>query len=317
MSWLDMLIAVLRGATGAGSAAQGAASAARQAEWEKALKHDRLPAFVTARLEQATAGKTPWIATMTPAELALARRRGVRPLAMVSGTCFYHYGYSWTKGHSEGWHTALARLREEALAVGANAVVDVKLRTSHVRLGASMDYTVIGTAVRIDGLQPSSDPIVATVPALEFVRLLESGILPVGIAIGAHYQWLTPRSRYQTMAMSSWWNQPLSELGNFWESVRRKALRELYDDTRRLGTGVLAHTHFGQILKAEGGDKQPPRFLGRHIVIGTVIDERRSGANRPLEIRPVVDMRDAASPLLAAAANRHNAYPVREEGGEI
>ena len=317
MSWLDMLIAVLRGAAGAGTAAQDAASAARQEEWQKALKHDRLPDFVTARLHEAAAGKTPWIATMTPAELALARRRGVRPLAMVSGTCFYHYGFSWTKGHSEGWHMALARLREEALAVGANAVVDVKLRTSHVRLGASMDYTVIGTAVRIDGLTPSSDPIVATVPALEFVRLLESGILPVGIAIGAHYQWLTPRSRYQTVAMSSWWNQPLSELGNFWESVRRKALRELYDDTRRLGTGVLAHTHFGQILKAEGGDKQPPRFLGRHIIIGTVIDEHRSGANRPLEIRPVVDMRDAASPLLAPATHGHNAYPVREEGGEI
>src|SRR5215470_15328089 len=88
MSWLDMLIAVLRGSSGAGSAAQKAASAARQAEWQKALKHDRLPEFVTARLHEAAAGKTPWIATMTPAELALARRRGVRPLAMVSGTCF-------------------------------------------------------------------------------------------------------------------------------------------------------------------------------------------------------------------------------------
>lgn len=30
----------------------------------------------------------------------------------------------------------------------------------------------------------------ATVPALEFVRLLEMGIVPTGIAIGARYEWL-------------------------------------------------------------------------------------------------------------------------------
>jgi hypothetical protein len=36
---------------------------------------------------------------MTPAELALARHKGIRPLAMVSGTCWYHYGWSWTEGH--------------------------------------------------------------------------------------------------------------------------------------------------------------------------------------------------------------------------
>jgi hypothetical protein len=316
MSWFDTLKAGLLGAVGAGSA-QDEASAARQAEWDAALKHDRLPGFVTARLEAAAAGKTPWIATMTPAELGLARRRGVRPLAMVSGTCFYHYGFSWTKGHSAGWHAALDRVRREALAVGANAIVDVKMRTIHLPLGASMDYTVLGTAVRVDGLPPSSDPVVATVPALEFVRLLESGIVPAGIAIGAHYEWLQLSSRYQTMTMQSWRNKPLTEIGNFWERVRRTALRELHEDTRRLGTGVLAHTHFGQILKAEGGDKAPPRFLGRHIVIGTVVDERRSGANRPLDVRPVVDMRDAPSPLFAERQHGHNAYPVREEEGEI
>ena len=30
----------------------------------------------------------------------------------------------------------------------------------------------------------------ATVPALEFVKLLEADVVPTGIAIGAHYEWL-------------------------------------------------------------------------------------------------------------------------------
>ena len=32
------------------------------------------------------------------------------------------------------------------------------------------------------GLPPSHDPIVATVPALEFVKLLEADVVPTGIA---------------------------------------------------------------------------------------------------------------------------------------
>ena len=94
------------------------------------------------------------------------------------------------EGHEEGWHHALNRIRREAVACGANAVVDVRMRTLRHSFGPSMDFTLIGTAIRIAGLTPSPDPIVATVPALEFVRLLEMGIVPVGIAVGARYDWL-------------------------------------------------------------------------------------------------------------------------------
>jgi hypothetical protein len=53
-----------------------------------------------------------------------------------------------------------------------------------------MDFTLVGTAAYVVGLAPSHDPIVATVPALEFVKLLEADVVPTGIAVGAHYEWL-------------------------------------------------------------------------------------------------------------------------------
>ena len=93
-------------------------------------------------------------------------------------------------GHSQGWDTALRRLRDEASAAGANAVLDVKMRTIPLGIESSMDFTLVGTAVKFNGLPPSSDPIVATVPALEFVKLLEADVVPIGIAIGAHYEWM-------------------------------------------------------------------------------------------------------------------------------
>ena len=298
------------------AAASRAAAEARAADWRAALDGHRLPAFVRHRLNEAGTGRAPWMSTMTPAELLLSRSHGLRPLATVSGTCWYHYGWSWTEGHAEGWHLALDRLRQEAVAAGANAVVDVKLRTVALPgTGDSMDYTVVGTAVKLDGLPPSSDPVIATVPAIAFVRLLEAGIVPTGVAIGARYDWLTA-NRWSTFGPSGM-NGALGEITRFWEGVRRQAVDDLRRDTARLGDGVLAHTHFAQLLKREAGENQPVQLLGRHIVLGTAV---QTGGRDPVPhgIATVVDMRDALSPLHGEVPHGHTVYGAqKDEEGAI
>ena len=289
------------------------AQIARDREWGEALATGRLPSHVQQRLADARLGRAAWVATLTPAELLLGKSHGIRPVATVSGTCWFQYGWSWTEGHAEGWHTALARLRQEARAAGANAVVDVRMRTLAHRFGASMDFTLIGTAVRIDRLPASPEPAVATVPALEFVRLLEADIVPVGIAVGAQYDWFPPQwgggfaTGWQTQrAVNSWSSQAMPELTQFWERIRRDAHAELRRAAATQGNGVLAHTHFGQLLRQER-DKAPPRYLGRHIVIGTVVDTR-AGAPVPMGIAPVVDMVDGPSPLAVTGGARQASY---------
>ncbi|RUL74455.1 heavy metal-binding domain-containing protein [Dyella choica] len=315
MSWFDRFKGSAPPASPVGPAQQDFAGdpAQRASEWESALQHHRLPAFVKHRLGEAGSGKLPWIATMSPAELAQTHRYRVRPIAMVSGTCWYHYGYSWTNGHAAGWHTALRRLQQEAAAAGANAIVDVRMRKIDMELDSSMDFTLIGTAVRIEGMPPNPEPVVATVSALEFMRLLEAGIVPTGIAIGAHYEWLGSWQR-NLDAKGGWVNQPLTTLGNFWERVRKQALLQLKQDAHAAGNGVLAHTHFGQLLKAEEGDSE--RYLGRHIVIGTVVDGERY-RSVPHDIRHVVDMCDGVSPLCEQRPSSHNVYDTNQEEGSI
>ena len=294
---------------------QSAEAQARDRDWEAALQQGRLPDPVLERLADARAGRTPWVATMTPAELLTIRSHGCRPIATVAGTCWYNFGWSWTEGHAEGWAYALDRIRQEAYAAGANAVVDVQMRTIRHQIGSSMDFTLLGTAIRVEALSPSTDPVIATVPALEFVQLLEMGIVPTGIAVGARYEWLGgygnnwgnnwagQTTQWQTGVFAG--NQPLTELGTFWESIRRDAHADLRRHAATMGNGVLAHTHFGQIIKRER-DKQPPAYLGRHIVIGTVVDTP-FGADVPHGIEPVIDMRDDAT-LSAARGHRHNVY---------
>ncbi len=152
MTWLSNLLGQGQGG-GTDSPEAIAAAAARLAQWEGALAHNTVPDFVTARLKDAAKGTVPWMSTMTPAELLLSRSHGIRPVAMVSGTCWYHYGYSWTKGHAEGWHAALARMKHEAIAAGANA--PVRARPAKARSRCSAAAAVRGRACRDEARAPA------------------------------------------------------------------------------------------------------------------------------------------------------------------
>jgi hypothetical protein len=299
-----------------GAASDPAAAEAherRHAAIMAGLKDGTVPAPIRERLEAARGGRLPWTATLSPAELLIARSHGLKPIASLSATCWMHYGQSWTLGHQAGWHTALERLRAEAVAAGANAVVDVKMRTLPLALGASMDFTLVGTAVSVDGLQPSPEPIVATVPALELVKLLEADVVPTGLAVGAHYQWLSDWGDFA--AKSGMGNTEADRLSRFWNGLRTTAHDELRRNAQPQGNGVLAHVNFSQLIKQEGDDDKPTRYLGRHIVVATTVDSRRGVPFRH-EITPVVDVHAGATPL-TGAPRHHQSYDTREREGAI
>ena len=292
--------------------AQRAASAERLADIENSLRTGRVPEAIRTRLEGARTGRLPWTATLTPAELLIVRSHGLKPIATISATCWLHYGYSWTNGHAEGWGMALRRLREEARAAGANAVLDVKMRTVPVGVENSMDFTLVGPAVHVEGLPPSNEPIVATVPALEFVKLIEADVVPTGIAIGAHYEWLNDWQRTTNLGWMG--NIEAQTLSQLWEVVRQRAHQDLRVHARTQGNGVLAHLNFSQMFEGEGqgGTK---RYLARHIVVATTVDARR-GTALPHEVRMVVDMHDGDTPL-TGTAQHHQSYNSNESEGAI
>jgi hypothetical protein len=284
---------------------------ARIADIQRCLQSGDVPASIKTRLESARNGTLPWVATFTPAELSIVRSHGLRPIATVSATCWLHYGWSWTEGHAQGWELALHRLREEARAAGANAVLDVKMRTIPLGVENSMDFTLIGTAVSVEGLPPSNDPIVATVPALEFVKLLEADVVPTGIAIGAHYEWLAD---YNRSARMTWRgnieSQTLSEL---WEVVRQRAHQNLRSHARTQGNGVLAHLNFSQMFESE--KNKVPQYLARHIVVATTVDAKR-GTTLPHDIKIMVDTHAGSTPL-TGTKRHHQSYASNEAEGPI
>ncbi|HEY2134420.1 MAG TPA: hypothetical protein VGH49_00945 [Xanthobacteraceae bacterium] len=294
------------------SLALQAANERRRVEITTALQNNEVPATVQARLQGARDGTLPWIATLTPAELMVARTHGFRPIAAVSATCWLHIGWSWTLGHSEGWAQALNRLKEEAYAAGANAVLDVKMRTIPLGIDNSMDFTLVGTAAYVEGLPPSGDPIVATVPALEFVKLLEADVVPTGIAVGAHYQWLDD---WRGTARMTWMgNVESRQLSDLWKEVRTRAHQDLRANARPQGNGVLAHINFSQSFEREGQNSRK-QYLARHIVVATTVDARR-GVALPHDFKMVVDLHAGATPL-TGTTRHHQSYEFNESEGAI
>jgi len=293
--------------------ARRAESERRQADILNALSNGEIPSGVRTRLEGARNRTLPWTATLTPAELLIARSHGLKPIAAVAASCWLHYGWSWTEGHAQGWEMALRRLRDEAKAAGANAVLDVKMRTIPLRIDTSMDYTLIGTAVYVEGLPPSQEPIVATVPALEFVKLLEADVVPTGIAIGAHYEWLFP-STWGTNPNMTWMgNIESRQFSDLWNTVRQRAHQDLRVHARSQGNGVLAHLNFSQMFEDEDpNNRDRKRYLARHIVVATTVDAKR-GVPLPHGITPVVDIHAGTTPL-KPAGRHHESYANESEG---
>lgn len=282
MSFKDLIKGVV-GAVAAQATPNDPAEQARQdarmAEWTQALSHNSVPKFVSERLRHTAVGRLPWVSTASPADLLTLRTHGIETLGMVSGNCWFHFGYSWTEGHRDGWHTAIARMQHEATLMGAHAIVEVTLKTREsgdADSRSSMDYSATGTAVKIAGFPDAATPFVATVSQLEFARLLEAGILPIGLAVGAYYEWMSDPYGWAD-ASRSYFNQELEVLASFQKRVRKSAVDAMRDHARTMrGTGVLGRVQFTEMFREKGGQDEPTQYLCRHIAFGTVIQHRRN-----------------------------------------
>jgi hypothetical protein len=83
-----------------------------------------------------------------------------------------------------GWGTALTRMLAEARELGAHGVIGV-LDTSHNLIDAGIrEFHLTGTAVVVDGQEPSGEVWSTFLAGQRLAKLLEAGFLPVSV-VGA------------------------------------------------------------------------------------------------------------------------------------
>ena len=153
---------------------------------------------------------------------------------------------------SDAWNLArrraLDRLTEEALQVGADAVVGVHLHRSDHDLGnGTIEYVVSGTAIGFPGSDSTSWPILTDVSVQDYWRLRSAGHEPAGLLAATVVVFASPpRDTRLRRARNPTRNQELEELSRAFflarETLRARLLGQVADAHAAGAVGIeFAH----------------------------------------------------------------------------
>lgn len=268
----------------------------------QALARGQLPPYIEERIERQNQHGLPWTSDLTVNEWLVLSQYQIEPLGMAMGSCFYHVGYSvassagvWystdlthiERALYEGRNLALSRLQMEAKAMGANAVVGVRLNSHRPGFhGHETEFTAFGTAVKVKGLEKTPEqPLLCTVSGQELVKLLAEGTLPVGFAMGVcvHYVYTSQQDRWQER---SWYNQEIPRFSQAVYHTRSRATANMWREAKNLGgTGVLGHETSLSVMEVDverGENDEREDHVLEFVSLGTVVDS----TSLPIPLRP-------------------------------
>jgi len=137
-------------------------------------------------------------------------------------------------------HAAIDRMTAECARLGGHGVVGVLLSRGSFRLGG-LEFTAIGTAVRAPGAAAGRrQPFTSDLSGQDFARLIMTGWVPVGLALGIS---IGSRHDDRTTARQARWGSGNAEIAGWTELVnesRHGARRRLESEVTRTGAeGVV------------------------------------------------------------------------------
>ena len=191
-----------------------------------------------------------------------------RSVTQVSGRGGYGSFGPLTQAMYDARHLAINRMTTECAELGGHGIVGVSLTIGSFPAGG-LEFKAIGTAVRAPGSPPLRQPFSSDLSGQDFAKLLSSGWMPVGLALGIsvgarHDDWLTVG---QTR-----WGAGNAEVVGYTELVndtRHDARQQLEKDVRRLGgEGVVVQRMDMRVHEREC----PIQEHGKdHIVEATIV----------------------------------------------
>lgn len=168
---------------------------------EESEKYHDIPADALTRLDRSS-DRYVFTSDLSVNEFVLVDEAGFEPLGLVMGSSIYHIGYQsaqWSKNQemtvlSQAMYNArelaMARMDEEADALGADGVIGVRLEVKHAEWGQHMaEFIAIGTAVRSkDGTSHRTvkgTPFSSDLSGQDFWTLMKTGWHPVSLVMGS------------------------------------------------------------------------------------------------------------------------------------
>jgi uncharacterized protein YbjQ (UPF0145 family) len=184
---------------------------------------------------------------------------------------------------------ALNRLELEARAARADAVIGVQVQTgAHDWAQGSIEYLVMGTAVRREQGEPREHPILTELSVADYSNLLAAGVEPLGIVAWtsvffAAYgmSWMGEPNQMNQMA-----NYELPEFTAAVYGAREQTMQRLGLQAQQLGASGIVGVRIGHtVRRQEVGGGGPGAQRGGVVVtfdaIGTAVAETDQARPRP------------------------------------
>jgi uncharacterized protein YbjQ (UPF0145 family) len=221
---------------------------------------ERLSAFAQGGADRSEA----FSSDLAVSEWSALARLGIRPVTQVMGSSVFHVGWQPTyysvptevtvlsDAYNECRRLALGRLREEASACHADAVIGVRIEQgAHDWAAGAIEFIAVGTAVTLPSelAAQGGAAVLSDLTGQEFTLLCQAGMRPVGIAAhtSVHYVPASAQTqRAQSSFMASWANQELVDFSQGVYEAREKALASVSSQVRELGGDGIIGVQLGQ-----------------------------------------------------------------------
>jgi uncharacterized protein YbjQ (UPF0145 family) len=263
----------------------------------RALERGQIPYRARHRLEMQQKSNLPFFTSdLTCNEFLLAREAGYEPLGLVMGSAFYKVRFG---GYYNGYRTftgeltalsqaqlaarelAISRLSQEAAILGAHGVIGVRLELGgYDWSNRTIEFTAIGTAIRIPNRQPDPQPFTSDLSGQEFWQLHQAGYYPKGIVLGVcsyyvHTDWNTRQlTRGGFFGRGSGQNQEIAQYTMGFNLARRTAMGRLADDIRKYRAEGSVGMHIDmeiEDIEYEQNDTTYHDLLAHFVALGTSI----------------------------------------------
>jgi uncharacterized protein YbjQ (UPF0145 family) len=259
-----------------------------------------IPLSAERRLQELREHGGSFTSDLSVSGFALCHQLGLRVLSQVMGSSIYQMGFQgmgyggWPMAMggsvlmemevlSEAWNEvrrrALNRLELEAKHAGADAVVGVELRTgAHDWAAESIEYMVVGTAVRREAGPRSEEPVLTELSVADYANLARAGIEPVGIVAWtsvffAAYEnnWILEPNRLSPVQ-----NYELREFTAGVYSAREQTMERLGLQAQQLGASGIVGVRIGHTVSRQdvgAGSRQRGGVIITFNAIGTAVRE--------------------------------------------
>ncbi len=263
----------------------------------RSLQGGGLPTQALRRLSEETAAGHPLFSSdLSTKEFALTRNQGYRPLSQVMGSSIYHVGWQYTlnyprfttayelttvtNAHQQAVQLALGRLQQEAALLKAHGVIGVRFNRREYEWGSNLlEYTAIGTAIRLPDAPLFPRPFLSDLSGQEFWTLLQAGYFPAGLVTG-FCSYCVSAGWEVSQILRSWSNQEVAAYSQAIYTARDLAMNRLEAAARGLNAlGVVGmHISFDKRENEYEREHDPTSYRDLFInfaAVGTAIISRR------------------------------------------